>query len=216
MWLADGQHIIGCAELVCGRAEQSAAEATAIADVEPWARTIAHLDRAGRIGNTLKGLARVLERSGYVVVHDEETGEPALRQDRRAWNEEIRRRFAGQADPQALEGEDLGRTIRLRLQQERADASQAATDALPARLPLPALPGGWDAWQPTAMIFQPGPPRTWAELIAPLLLARWMAAPDPAARDDVIRWAAEHLGADEVHRAIGGDRSTIDRALEVA
>ncbi|MFI7102716.1 hypothetical protein ACIBK8_25545 [Streptomyces sp. NPDC050161] len=209
VYLLDGGDAVAVAELVDDRDAQPRRQAAAIAEITPWARSVAHLAHAWRLDDRRNALEELRAHEGYVTVYREESGTVASGYDRAAWERRLRA-FAAPEDPEGLEGYDLGVAIAQRLVREHRVAADAARDALPAAgQPLPPLSARWTvAWNSR------GPLPPWAEFLLPLLGQRWQDAPGTEARDHLIHWAARSGSSKaDLHRATGVARTTINRVL---
>ncbi|WP_282797366.1 hypothetical protein [Streptomyces sp. CC224B] len=217
VYLHDGDTALAVAELIDDRDAQPRLQAAAIAEIAPWAQTIAHLIRSWALADRQDALASLLRARGYVDVYSEGSFEVRREWDLEAWTEKIRR-LATDDDPADLTGDDLGAVIQVRLKRERAAAQQAAVAALPPASggSLPPLTGTWELARGPRL---PHAPQPWAEVVLPLLVQRWEDSDDPVLRhrDALVHWAvASGISKAELHRASGIARSTIDRVLESA
>ncbi|WP_030574761.1 hypothetical protein [Streptomyces aureocirculatus] len=213
VYLLDGGEAVAVAEVIDSRDAQPQRQAAAVAEITPWARTLAHLARTWRLDDRQKALRELLEDRGYVQVYRDASEELQTVHDKGAWARKIRDTFASNDDPAELEGAGLGAAILARLSRERAAVAEAALATLPpVDQTLPPLSALWELpWGPRL----PGAVRPWNERIFPLLAQRWKQDLDTSQRDTLIHWALQcGISKADIHRATGIARTTIDRTLE--
>ncbi|MFI8932516.1 hypothetical protein ACIG3E_33245 [Streptomyces sp. NPDC053474] len=214
VYLHDGGTTLAVAELIDDRSAQPRLQAAAIAEIAPWAQTIAHLVHSWHLADRQDALANLLRTRGYIDVYREDEFEVRREWDPTAWTEKINR-FATDDDPTNLTGDHLGAAITARLERERIAARKAAASALPlADEPLPPLTSTWERAD------GPRLPRTqqpWHGPILPLVVQRWQNSDEGLRRGSLVHWAiASGISKAELHRVSGIARTTINRFLESA
>lgn len=203
VWLFNGPRMLACSIAAAGYDRYDAAMAAEVAEIQPWAHSISHLDQAGQLGDRAMSLG--------ILMQADEIG------DRDRWAEQVlayalRAELPTGPDSRSLLPADRARHAGPRAAARLAAAEREQRDAAaralpPAHLDLPVLTDSWTPWQ--------WPEDPWRDELARLVYWRYRTQqPDTAARNRVIRWAIDSgLPKAELHRGTGVSRATIDRVL---